>query len=123
MKKTTLALIFLLKLFSLHIYFVQVKRSIWDIDFIKHIKKTCETFTGRILFKNRNPSRAARFLDAGRSLHTPGLRYRLPMHWSHFTSKVLAEAIGVEVEAVCKYTASTSLNGALPIPAHKRPLT
>ena len=47
MKKTTLALIFLHKLFSLHIYFVQTKRSICDIDFIKHLKKTCETFTGR----------------------------------------------------------------------------
>ena len=47
MKKTTLALIFLLKLFSLHTYFVQTKRSICDVDFIKHLKKTCETFTGR----------------------------------------------------------------------------
>ena len=66
MKKTTLALIFLLKLFSLQIYLVQIKRSICDIDFIKHLKKTCETFTGHILFKNCNPSWAARFLDDGR---------------------------------------------------------
>ena len=40
------ALIFLLKLFSLHIVFCS-KRSICDIEFIKHFKKTCEAFTGR----------------------------------------------------------------------------
>ena len=87
MKKTTLALIFLLKLLSLHIHFVQIKRSICDIDFIKHFKKTCEKFNGRILFKNQNPSRAALFLDAdhiwpaGRSLHTPAVNGLLFQHF------------------------------------------
>ena len=47
-----------------------------------------------------------------------GLRYRLTTHWSYFTCKIsvnLFESgsdIGVEAEAVCKYTASTSLIAA-----------
>ena len=48
-----------------------------------------------------------------------GLRLRLPTHWSYFTSKNLmnleveAEAIDVEAEAVCKYTAFKSLVGTV----------
>ena len=47
--------------------------------FYQTCQKTCETFAGRTLFKNRNPLRAPQFLDvyriwlACRSLHTPGL--------------------------------------------------
>ena len=37
----------------------------------KHVKHS--QVAGRILFKNRTPSRAARFPDAGRSLHTLAL--------------------------------------------------
>ena len=36
-------------------------------------QETCDTLADRNLLKNRNPSRAAQFLDVGRSLHTPGL--------------------------------------------------
>ena len=78
MKKITLALVFLLKLFSSHIYCDQNALFVLP-TFYQAPQKTCETFAGRTLFKIRNPSWAAQFLDvgriwpAGRSLHTPDL--------------------------------------------------
>ena len=65
MKKITLALVFLLKLFSSHIHCVQSALFVLP-TFYQASQKTYETFAGRPLFKNRNPSRAAQFLDVGR---------------------------------------------------------
>ena len=54
---------------------------ILDIDYIKPLQKTCETFASRTLLKNSNSPRAAKFLDTGRiwptgrRLHTPGVKY------------------------------------------------
>ena len=95
MKKTTLPLIFLLKLFSSHIYFVQIKRS------------NCETFTGRILFKNRNPSRAAQFLDAGRSLYTPDLIFGVSCDGNIFHA-IRTETILPSVDCFLEYLAEWS---------------
>ena len=77
-KKITLALFLLLELFSSHIYCVQNALFVLPI-FYQAPQETCDTLAGRNLLKNRNPSRAAQFLDvgriwpAGRSLHTPDL--------------------------------------------------
>ena len=75
MKKIILALVFLLKLFSSHIHCVQ--NALFVLPTLYQApQKTRETFAGRTLFKNRNPLRAAQFLDvrriwpAGSSLHT-----------------------------------------------------
>ena len=92
MKKITLASVFLLKLFSSHNHSVQSALFVLP-TFYQAPQKTCETFAGRTLFKNCNPSRAAQFLDvgriwpAGRSLHTPGLRHQClhPNTWVQFS--------------------------------------
>ena len=78
MKKISLALFFLLKLFSSHVHCVQNALFIRPI-FYQASQKTSETFARRTLFRNHNPSLAAQFLGlgriwpAGRSLHTPAL--------------------------------------------------
>ena len=82
MKKINLALVFFLKLFSSHIHCAQNALFVLP-TFYQAPQKTCKTFAGRTLFKNRNPSRGrtisgrephfARIWPAGRSLHTPAL--------------------------------------------------
>ena len=54
---------------------IQTKPFICDIDFIKYLRKTCETFAGRTLFKIHNPRNAVQNPQPseGRSLHTPNL--------------------------------------------------
>ena len=96
MKKITMALVLLLKLFFSYIHCVQNTLFVLP-TFYQAPQKTCETFAGRTLFKNRNPSRAAQFLDVGRSLHTPGLNH-LSAHDE--TSNVLKRAVKNKVAHV-----------------------